>query len=127
MLSQEARELLIKTQETIHDAAATAKIFGVSKSTVYARIRDYKARGTTETRTNLRGRKSMITQEDEKHIKELIEKNNDITIREINETLNLGVCDETVRKCVLHMGFRYKMKSLHATERERSRCGSKKE
>lgn len=127
MLSQEARELLIKTQETIHDAAATAKIFGVSKSTVYARIRDYKARGTTETRTNLRGRKSMITQEDEKHIKELIEKNNDITIREINETLNLGVCDETVRKCVLRMGFRYKMKSLHATERERSRCGSKKE
>jgi len=127
MLSQEARELLIKTQETIHDAAATAKIFGVSKSTVYARIRDYKARGTTETRTNLRGRKSMITQEDEKHIKELIEKNNDITIREINETLNLGVCDETVRKCVLQMGFRYKMKSLHATERERSRCGSKKE
>ena len=127
MLSQEARELLIKTQETIHDAAATAKIFGVSKSTVYARIRDYKARGTTETRTNLRGRKRMITQEDEKHIKELIEKNNDITIREINETLNLGVCDETVRKCVLQMGFRYKMKSLHATERERSRCGSKKE
>ena len=127
MLSQEARELLIKTQETIHDAAATAKKFVVSKSTVYARIRDYKARGTTETRTNLRGRKSMITQEDEKHIKELIEKNNDITIREINETLNLGVCDETVRKCVLQMGFRYKMKSLHATERERSRCGSKKE
>ena len=52
MLSQEARELLIKTQETIHDAAATAKIFGVSKSTVYARIRDYKARGTTKPRTN---------------------------------------------------------------------------
>ena len=127
MLSQEARELLIKTQETIHDAAATAKKFVVSKSTVYARIRDYKARGTTETRTNLRGRKSMIAQEDEKHIKELIEKNNDITIREINETLNLGVCDETVRKCVVQMGFRYKMKSLHATERKRSRCGSKKE
>ena len=41
MLSQEARALLIKTQETIHNAAATAKIFGVSKSTVYARIRDY--------------------------------------------------------------------------------------
>ena len=127
MLSQEARELLIKTQETIHDAAATAKIFGVSKSTVYARIRDYKARGTTETRTNLRGRKSSITSEDEEHIRELIEKNNDITIHEINEILNLGVCDEAVRKRVVKMGFRYKKKSLHATERERSRCGSKKE
>lgn len=48
MLSQEERELLIRTQETIHDATATAKIYGVSKSTVYARIRDYKARGTTK-------------------------------------------------------------------------------
>ena len=127
MLSQEARALLIKTQETIHNAAATAKIFGVSKSTVYARIRDYKDRGTTEPRTNLRGRKSSMTQKDDEHIKELIEKNNDITIREINETLNLGVCDETVRRRVVQMGFRYKKKSLHATERDRSRCGSKKE
>ena len=59
----------------------------LSKSTVYARIRDYKARGTTETRTNLRGRKSSITSEDEEHIRELIEKNNDITIHEINRPL----------------------------------------
>ena len=108
MLSQEERELLIKTQETIHDATATAKIFGVSKSTVYARIRDYKARGTTELRTNLRGRKSKITSEDKDHIKKLIEKNNDITIHEINETLNLGVCDEAVRQRVVKMVFRYK-------------------
>ena len=126
MLSQEERELLIRTQETIHDATATAKIYGVSKSTVYARIRDYKARATTKPRTNLRGRKSSRTPEDEEHIKELIEKNNDITIHEINETLNLGVCDEVVRQRVVKMGFRYKKKSLHATERERSRCGSKK-
>ena len=71
--------------------------------------------------------KSSITSEDEEHIRELIEKNNDITIHEINEILNLGVCDETVRKYVVKMGFRYKKKSLHATERERSLCGSKKE
>ena len=76
MLSQDERKLLIKTQETIHDATKTAKIFGVSKSTVYARIRDYKARGTIKLRTNLRGRKSRITLEDEERIKELIEKNN---------------------------------------------------
>ena len=126
MLSQEERELLIKTQETIHDATATAKIFGVSKSTVYARIRDYKARGTTKPLTNLRGRKNKITPEDEEHIKELIEKNNDITMHEIKETLDLKVCEEAVRQRVVKMGFRYKKKSLHATERERSRCSSKK-
>ena len=69
----------------------------------------------------------MITLEDEEHIKELIDKNNDITIHDINETLNLGVCDEAVRKRVVKMGFQYKKKSLHATESDRSRCGSKKE
>ena len=127
MLSQEERNLLIKTQETIHDAAATAKIFNVSKRTVYAHIHNYKIRGTTELQTHLRGRKSSITSEDEEHIRELIEKNNDITIHEINEILNLGVYDEAVRKRVVKMGFRYKKKSLHATERECSRCGSKKE
>ena len=42
-----------------------------------------------EYRCKLRGRKSMITPEDEWHIKELIDKNSDITINEIKETLNL--------------------------------------
>ena len=79
MLSQEERELLIKTYEKTHDAKLTAEIFGVNERTVYERIHDYKERGTTELRTHQRGRKSLITPEDEERIKELIQKNNDIT------------------------------------------------
>ena len=127
MLSQKERELLIRTQDKLHNAKETAEIFRVSVRTVYETIHKYKETGTTELRTSQRGRKSKLTAEDEEHIRELIENNNDITIREIKETLNLNVGDETVRRRVVKMGFRYKKKSLHATERDRSRCGSKKE
>lgn len=43
----------------------------------------------------------------------------DITINEIIEKLSLKVTNETVRKAVIKMGYRYKKKSLHASERYR--------
>ena len=119
MLSQEERELLIKIYEKTHDVKMIAEIFGVNERTVYERIHDYKERGTTELRTHQRGRKSLITAEDEERIKELIQKNNDVTIHEINETLKLNVNDETIRQHVVKMGFRYKKKSIYAAERGR--------
>ena len=122
ILNQAERELLIKTYEKTHNAKLTAEIFGVHERTVYERIDDYKKRGTTELRTHQRGRKRLITPEDDEHIRELINKNNDITIHEINETLHLNVNDETVRQHVVKMGYRYKKKSLYATERRRARC-----
>ena len=103
-----------------------AEIFGVNERTVYERIQDYKERGTTKLRTHQRGRKRLITPEDDERIKDLINKNNDITIHEINETLHLNVNDETVRQHVVKMGFRYKKKSIYASERGRSRCKGEK-
>ena len=126
MLSQEERELLIKTYEETHDANLTAKIFEVNRSTVYARVKEYRETNSTELHTHQRGRKKKITPEDDEKIKRLIDKNNDITIREINEVLELGVSDEAVRQHVIKLGYRYKKKSVYADERDRARCGSKK-
>ena len=130
MLSQEERKVLIKTYEKTHDVKMIAEIFGVNERTVYETIQDYKERGTTELRTHQRGRKRLITPEDDERIKErikdLINKNNDITIHEINETLHLNVNDETVRQHVVKMGLRYKKKSIYASERGRSRCEREK-
>lgn len=126
MLSQKERELLIKTYEETNDANLTKEIFGVNRSTVYATVKKYRETGSTELRTNQRGRKRKITTEDEEKIKKLIDENNDITIREINETLELGVTNESVRQHVVKLGYRYKKKSVYAAERDRSRCGSKK-
>ncbi|MCH5186527.1 MAG: hypothetical protein J1F64_10475 [Oscillospiraceae bacterium] len=79
----------------------------------------------TELHTHQRGRKKKITPEDDEKIKMPIDKNNDITIREINEVLELGVSDEAVRQHVIKLGYRYK-KSVYAGERDLARCGSKK-
>ena len=131
---------MIKTYEKTHDVKMIAEIFGVNERTIYERIQDYKERGTTELRIHQRGRKRLITPEDDERIKDLINKNNDITIHEINlinknnditiheinETLHLNVNDETVRQHVVKMGFRYKKKSIYASERGRSRCEREK-
>lgn len=46
-------------------------------------------------------------------------------IDEIIEKLGLHVTNECVRKTVIKTGYVYKKKSLHASERERSRCEDK--
>ena len=91
------RKILIKTYEKTHDVKMIAEIFGVNERTVYERIQDYKERGTTELRTHQRGRKRLITPEDDERIKDLINKNNDITIHEINETVRQHVVMDNMR------------------------------
>ena len=126
MLNKEERELLIKTYEKTHDARLTSEIFSVHRSRVYAIVKQYKETGSVEVRTNQCGRKRKLTPEDDEKIKKLIDENNDITIREINERLGFEVNDETVRLHVVKLGYRYKKKSVYAAERDRSRCRSKK-
>lgn len=45
-------------------------------------------------------------------------------MQEIIETLHFTVSNETVRKTVRQLGYRRRKKSLHASEQERSRCGT---
>ena len=126
MLNKEERELLIKTYEKTQDARLTAEIFSVHRSRVYAIVKQYRETGSVEVRTSQCGRKRKLTPEDDEKIKKLIDENNDITIREINERLGFKVNDETVRLHVVKLGYRYKKKSVYAAERDRSRCHSKK-
>ena len=62
-----------------------------------------------------------VIAEDLQTIDNLLQEQPDITIREIKETLHLPVCEETIRKAVLKLGYVYKKKSLHASEQERPR------
>ena len=126
MLNKEERELLIKTYEKTQDARLTAEIFSVHRSRVYTIVKQYRETGSVEVRTSQCGRKRKLTPEDDEKIKKLIDENNDITIREINERLGFEVNDETVRLHVVKLGYRYKKKSVYTAERDRSRCRSKK-
>lgn len=126
MLEKQTRELLVKAYEKSHNVSEVARNFSVNRTTVYNYINKKKNNISLEVRTNMRGRKSKLTQKNLDDIKNLIEEQNDITIHEITEKLKLTVSDETVRRAVIKMGYVYKKKSLHASERERSRCRCKK-
>ncbi len=126
MLHNEARELLIEAYEKTGNAKEVAECFSVDISTVYRLNRQKKAGGSIKLRTNERGRKPSLSQQDLSNIDKTIQCQPDITINEIIEKLDLHVTNETVRKAVIKMGYVYKKKSLYASERERSRCSSKK-
>lgn len=126
MLSNEARSTIIKAHEKGYKSKELADIFEVDVSTINTLIRQYKETGFYELRTHERGRKSSLTEDDKKNIYNLVSQNSDITIDEIieklNLKLNLKLKNKAVRRTVRKMGFVYKKKSLHASERERSRC-----
>lgn len=122
MLHNESRNLLVQAFEKSHNAKQTAQNFSVSLWTVYRLRQQMKRTGSVELRVNQRGRKAKLTQQDLDAINNLVHEQPDITIREIKEKLHLDVCEETVRKAVIKLGYRVKKKSIHASEQERPRC-----
>lgn len=126
MLSTEVRELMVKAYEKSHNATEVARNFSVSRTTVYDHVKRMRETGTVAVQTNKRGRKPILNQQQLNEIADTIINQPDITIREIKEKLDLPVSEENIREKVIQMGFVYKKKSLYASERERSRCGSEK-
>lgn len=122
MLHNETRKLLVEAYKKTHNAKEVAECFSVDISTVYRLVERMNREGSVDVRTNLRGRKSSLSESDLQRIKELVQQKPDITLKEIVSTLELKTCIETVRKALMKMGYSYKKKSLHASEQERSRC-----
>ena len=122
MLKTETRLLLLKAIANGTKVTDAAKAYCVNRSTVTRLIRQMKETGSVEPKTYLRGRKPSLSEEDLQNIDNLLQEQPDITISEIKETLNLKVCEETIRKAVLKLGYVYKKKSLRASEQERPRC-----
>ncbi len=127
MLNNETRELLVEAYKN-YTAKELSEIFHIHISSVYRIVKQKRDTGCVKLQTNKRGRKSVLTEKDLKNISGLIDLQPDITINEIIEKLELKATNETVRKAVIKMGYKYKKKSLHASERERPRCspGKKK-
>jgi len=125
MLHNEARKLVLEAWDKTHNAREIAKYFSVNESTVYRLIEERARTGSYETRTQLRGRKTILTEKQHHDILELVQEQPDITMKEIVETLHLPVGDETVRRFLIKQGYIYKKKSLHAKEQDRPRCAEK--
>ena len=108
-----------------HNAREIVKYFSVNESTVYRLIEERARTGSYETRTQLRGRKTILTEKQHHDILELVQEQPDITMKEIVETLHLPVGDETVRRFLIKQGSTYNKTSLYAKDLERSRCAEK--
>jgi transposase len=125
MLHNEARELLVEGYAKTHDVEAIAKAFSVSKWTVYHLVEQKCATGSVELRTNQRGRKRLLNEDDKTHISNCIDEKPDITIEEIRETLHLSASYSTVQRAIVGLGYSFKKKMIHASEQERPRCAGK--
>ena len=125
MLHNEARKLVLEAWDKTHNAREIAKYFSVNESTVYRLVEERARTGSYETRTQLRGRKTILTEKQHHDILELVQEQPDITMKEIVEMLHLPVGDEAVRRFLIKQGYTYKKKSLHAKEQEHPRCSEK--
>ena len=121
MLDNETRELLVKAYKN-YTAKELSEIFNIHISSIYRIVKQKRDTGCIKLQTNKRGRKSVLTEKDFKNISGLIDSQPDITINEIIEKSELKATNETVGKAVIKMGYKYKKKPLHASERERPRC-----
>lgn len=62
MLHNEARKLVLEAWDKTHNAREIAKYFSVNESTVYRLIEERARTGSYETRTQLRDRKTILTE-----------------------------------------------------------------
>ena len=127
MLSNDTRQRLIQAYEKNHNAKEVAECYGVHLSTVYRLYQRKEETGDVKSLTERCGRKRILSDEDIRKIDRVIEEQPDITIRELHEKLDLPCSHETLRKAALELGWRYKKKSVYASERRRVRCGGKTE
>lgn len=80
MLHNETRKLLVEAYNKTHNAREVAECFSVDISTVYRLVERMNREGSVDVRTNLRGRKSSLSESDLQRIKELVQQKPDITL-----------------------------------------------
>ena len=125
MLHYEVRKLVLEAWDNTHNAKKIAKYFSVNESTIYRLVEERARTGSYETRTQLRGRKTILTEKQHQNILGLVQKQPNITMKEIVENLHLPVGNEAVRRFLIKQGYTYKKTPLHAKEQERPRCTGK--
>lgn len=121
MLHNEARELLVQGYMKRHKAREIAEAYSVSEATVYRLAKQKRETGTVALQVSQRGRKRLLSEGDLSRIDQTIAAQPDITIHEITEKLQLQASEETVRRAVVEMGYRFKKKMIHASEQKRPR------
>ena len=125
MLHNEARKLLVEGYEATHNAKEIARVFHVSKYTVYHFEEQKRKTGSVDLQMWQRGRKALLNSEEKARIAKCITKNPTISLEDLRTQLGLKVSIPTMSRVVRALGFCVKKVGLSATEKERPRCAGK--
>lgn len=110
----EKREMIVAAKERGEKPEVIALWVGVAISTVYRTLRLYKQTKSLEPIPFL-GRKSVLTTEQLTKIKETVEQENDITLEELIEKLELPIKKSRLSVILIGMGFSFKKR--HYTQK----------
>jgi transposase len=106
-ISSDKRELIISAHERGETPEAIALWMDVSVSSVYNVCRLYRKSGTISPKP-FPGRRSILTSEQLKQIREVVEEQNDITFEEIIIKLELPIKKSRLSVILIKMGFSLK-------------------
>lgn len=106
-ISTDKREIIIAAKERGERPEVIALWTGVATSSVYNICRQYKETNVLDPKP-FPGRKSVLTNEQLTKIKATVEKENDITLEELIERLELPIKKSRLSVILIGMGFSFK-------------------
>jgi len=105
--SNEMRELIVDAKQRGEKTNTIITWFKVSKSTVDKIWNRYQNTGSSQGKAH-KGRNSIITGEIEEKIREKIKEENDITLEELIEELNLPIKKSRLSELLIQWGISFK-------------------
>jgi len=108
--SNEMRELIVDAKQRGEKTKTIITWFKVSKSTVDKIWSRYRNTGSSHSKAQP-GRKPIITSSTEEKIREKIKEENDITLEELIEELNLPIKKSRLSELLIEWGISFKKNS----------------
>ena len=121
-MSLDTRERVAAAKAAGHPASEVAEFFGVSEREVYRLAKLERETGTADGSTGARrGRPPKVGPEGEARLREAVAARPDATLAELAAGLALPLTPSGLWRLLDRMGYRYKKKQVHASERGRPR------
>lgn len=123
-ISLDKREIIIAAGKRGEKPETIALWVGVATSSVYKILKLHKENNTLEPKPFL-GRPSVLSAEQLSKIKETVEKENDITLEELIEKLELPIKKSRLSVILIGMGFSFKKRHyIQKRSNEKMLCKS---
>jgi transposase len=112
MTKNKTREKIVGDYARGKGASEIARLYGVSRKTVYNLVELQQNSGSLQARMETVGRKPALTTKGLEEMKSLILAQPDITLEEIKEEMQLDICVSAIHRIIKgKLGFTYKKNS----------------